>query len=110
MHLFSAMTWIPTSWLANWGMVTSVYSVVYRLPIGRQQYVQLGMNKSLNQPSFTGVPQGSILGPLLLLVFYNDLTDFETSSRVLKYADDTVIYCSRKDVESTELTSRMIWI
>ena len=69
---------------------------------GQQQYVQLGMNKSSYQPLFTGVPQGSILGPLLFLVFYNDLTDLETNSRVLKYADDTVIYCSGKDVESIE--------
>ena len=69
---------------------------------GRQQYVQLGINKSSYQPLFTGVPQGSILGPLLFLVFYNDLIDLETNSRVLKYADDTVIYCSGKDVESIE--------
>ena len=69
---------------------------------GRQQYVQLGMNKSSNQSSFTGVPQGFIIGPLLFLVFYNDLTDFEPNSRVLKYADYTVIYCSGKDVESIE--------
>ena len=97
MHLFSAMT-------------CDVYIVVYRLLIERQQYVQLGMNKSSNQPSFAGVPQGSILGPPLFLVICNDLAYFETNSRVLKYADDTVIYCSEKDVEITELTSRMIWI
>lgn len=42
------------------------------------------------------------LGPLLFLVFYNDLTDLETNSRVLKYVDDTIIYCSEKDVESIE--------
>ena len=63
---------------------------------GRQQYVQLCMNKSSNQPLFTGVPQGSILGPLLSLVFYNDLTDLETN------ADDTVIYCPGKDIEIQE--------
>ena len=40
--------------------------------LGQQQYVHLGMNKSSNQPLLTGVPQGSILVPLLFLVFYND--------------------------------------
>lgn len=69
---------------------------------GRQQYVQLGINKSSNQPLLCGVPQGSILGPLLFTVFYNDLTDLKMSSRVLQYADDTVVYCPGKDVESIE--------
>ena len=72
---------------------------------GRQQYVQLGMNKSSNQPLFTGVPQGSILGPLLFLVLYNDLTDLETNSRVLKYADDTVVFCSERTLKVFKLTS-----
>ena len=70
---------------------------------GRQQYVQLGTDKSSNQPLLCGVPQGSILGPLLFTVFYNDLTDLKMSSRVLQYADDTVVYCPGKDVESIEI-------
>ncbi len=70
---------------------------------GRQQYVELGMNKSSNQPLISGVHQVSITGPLPFMVFCNDLTDFKTNSRVLKYADDTVIYCSGKDVERIEV-------
>ena len=69
---------------------------------GRQQYVQLGIDKSSNQPLLCGVPQGSILGSLLFTVFYNDLTDLKMSSRVLQYADDTVVYYPGKDVESIE--------
>ena len=42
------------------------------------------------------MPQGSILGPLLFTIFFNDVDDI-LQARILKYADDTVIYYSNDD-------------
>ena len=64
----------------------------------RQQYVSMGATKSSIEPVFCGVPQGSILRPLLFLVFYNDMADQLQHARVLKYADDTVIYFPGQEI------------
>ena len=56
----------------------------------RTQIVEIGSFRSSSEPICCGVSQGSILGPLLFIVFFNDLTE-NISCRVIKYADDTVV-------------------
>jgi len=59
----------------------------------------------------SGVPQGSVLGPLLFVVYINDI-DEQIVSKIVKFADDTKIYHivqSPKDIAvRSPQTSRMV--
>ena len=60
----------------------------------RRQLVKLGDKQSSVAIVHHGIPQGSILGPLLFIVFINDLPLYVTSSRIDLYANDTTLTSS----------------
>ena len=57
----------------------------------RTQYVELNGVKSESRNVVSGIPQGSVLGPLLFLIYLNDLPD-NVKSTIYMYADDTKVY------------------
>lgn len=60
---------------------------------GREQYVQVGDFRSENMIVTKGVPQGSILGPLLFSLYINDIVQF-VDVEVILFADDAVFIIS----------------
>ena len=73
---------------------------------GRSQHVAVGGVISGESSVVSGVPQGSVLGPLLFLVHIGDLTDAIHNSTVSSFADDTRIVKSIKTIEDCELLQR----
>lgn len=63
----------------------------------RFQYTEHDKHKSSKAKIEYGVPQGSILGPILFLIYINDIKN-STCLNLLSYADDTSIYASDKDL------------
>ena len=59
----------------------------------RTQYVSILGFDSSAKPILHGVPQGSVLGPLLFLIYFNDLHFAIQNSKVYHFADDTNLLC-----------------
>ena len=73
------------------GISGDIYNLLGNYLSGRFQRVILNGQKSSWRPVIVGVPQGSILGQLLFLIYINDLA-IELKSSVKPFADDTSLF------------------
>ena len=68
----------------------------------RSQRVACNGTVSSSLPVKYGVPQGSILGPLLFICFVNALPNVLEHTKIIMYADDVVFYTSSTDLKKAE--------
>ena len=81
--------------MSAYGFEDSATSLISDYLSKRYQRVKIGSVFSSYLEILRGVPQGSILGPILFNIFINDLIYFIQETEVCNFADDTTIYsCS----------------
>lgn len=69
----------------------------------RKQIVKCAKNTSDERSVMVGVPQGSVLGPILFLLFVNDLTQHIHLGTANLYADDCIIYCTGSSISEVNM-------
>ena len=65
----------------------------------RKQYVSVNNSDSSMTKITYGVPQGSILGPLLFIIYINDIPEISTIAKFILYADDANIIVTANTIE-----------
>ena len=75
-----------------YGLRGPVYTILESYLKNRKQFVHSGQKYSKMTEVKYGVPQGSILSPLLFIVYINDLKTNSPCSNFIFFADDTAVY------------------
>jgi hypothetical protein len=95
------------------GIRGNVFRWIEDFLLGRKQKVIVGQSESEWARVISGIPQGSVLGPILFLIFINDMPD-KIKSHLKMFADDTKLFrviesISDYDILQSDLDSLFNW-
>lgn len=98
------------------GIRGNINKLIKHYLYNRKQYVKI--DDTISNPLIikNGVPQGTVLGPILFIIFINDLLTVKSSGTILSYADDTVIlyeaenWSSLRHKISKDLKEIKLWL
>ena len=93
--------------LQAYGIKGNILNWINTFLVGRSQEVTVNGVKSKSAPVISGIPQGSVLGPLLYVIYINDLLDNIESSGLL-FADDTKLFRKVSRKSDAELLQKDI--
>ena len=70
----------------------------------RKQYVVIDDHSSDLLDMTCGVPQGSVLGPIMFIIYINDICNVSDVVKCVSFADDANIFCSERNLTDLQLT------
>ena len=107
---------ILLSKLQAYGISGTALKLINSFLSNRYQYVDFNGNASSRLSISCGVPQGSVLGPLLFLLYINDIALVSNLLFLLLFADDSNVFVTGRDLDAiidqvnTEMVKVVAWL
>ena len=95
--------------LEHYGIRGNALQLLSSYLSNRRQYVNVLDTKSDELPVEFGVPQGSVLGPLLFILYINDICNISTEGKFVLFADDTNIFVAADSISKVyEIANKVL--